>query len=106
MPSEAKVNRVVEPAIRWFKQERVTPLQLLLLLAAAVAALSVRGAITPNLPTMIGVLAVGGFVCAGIGGIVPWVKRTGGPALTAAFLPSYAVSRYWLHIYIPTGWLL
>ncbi len=90
------MNSVAEPAIRWFKQERVIPLQLLLLLAAAVVVLSVRGAVTPNLPTMIGVLAVGGFTCAEIGGIVPWIKRVGGPALTAAFLPSYAVSRHWV----------
>jgi malate:Na+ symporter len=96
MQSEAKVSRVVEPAIWWFKQERVIPLHLLLLLAAAVIALSARSAITPNLPTMIGVLAVGGFTCAEIGGIIPWIKRAGGPALTAAFLPSYAVSRHWL----------
>src|SRR6202789_1337588 len=103
MPSEGKVSSVVEPAIRWFKQERVIPLQLLFLLAAAVAALSARGAINPNLPTMIGVLAVGGFTCAEIGGIIPWIKRAGGAALTADFLPSYAVSRHRLPDTI-AGW--
>ncbi len=75
---------------------RLIPVPLLLLLAAVVAALIARGAVTPNLPMMIGVLIVGGFVCAEIGSIVPVFKRAGGPALTAAFLPSYVVSRHWL----------
>jgi Na+/citrate or Na+/malate symporter len=90
------MRRGIELVVRWLKQERVIPLHMLLLLATAVIALSARGAITPNLPIMIGVLAVGGFTCAEIGGIIPWVKRAGGPALTAAFLPSYVVSRHWL----------
>jgi len=77
-------------------QGRLIPLPLLLLLAAAVVALAARGAITPNLPMMIGVLIVGGFLCAEIGSILPLFKRAGGPALTAAFLPSYLVSRQWL----------
>ena len=76
--------------------QRVIPLPLLLLLAVAVSVLSARGKITPNLPTMMGVLVVGGFTCAEIGSLLPWVKRAGGPALTAAFLPSYLVSRHWL----------
>src|SRR4029077_978642 len=40
--------------------------------------------------------AVGGFSCAWIGGLIPWLKRLGGPALVAAFLPSYIVSRHWM----------
>jgi malate:Na+ symporter len=77
-------------------QGRLIPVPLLLLLAAAVVVLAARGAITPNLPMMIGVLIVGGFLCAEIGSILPLFKRAGGPALTAAFLPSYVVSRHWL----------
>jgi len=77
-------------------QERIIPLPLLLLLTMAVIVLAVRGSVTPNLPTMIGVLIAGGFICAEIGSIIPLLKRAGGPALMAAFLPSYAVSRHWL----------
>jgi len=77
-------------------QGRLIPVPVLLLLAAAVVALAARGAITPNLPMMIGVLIVGGFLCAEIGSILPLFKRAGGPALAAAFLPSYVVSRRWL----------
>ena len=81
---------------RFKLEERLIPFPLLLLVAAAVIALTARNAITPNLPTMIGVLVAGGFICAEIGSILPLVKRAGGPALTAAFLPSYVVSRHWL----------
>ena len=86
-----------DPEGRRFRlQERLIPLPLLLLVGAAVAVLVTRNAITPNLPMMIGVLFVGGFLCAEIGSILPLIKRAGGPALTAAFLPSYVVSRHWL----------
>lgn len=81
---------------RFELHERLIPLPLLLLLTAAVIALAARKAVAPNLPTMIGVLIVGGFICAEIGSVLPLLKRAGGPALTAAFLPSYVVSRHWL----------
>ena len=77
-------------------QERAIPLPLLLLLTLAVIVLIARRAVSPNLPTMMAVLVVGGFACAEIGSIIPLFKRIGGPALTAAFLPSYIVSRHWL----------
>jgi malate:Na+ symporter len=84
------------PDGRFRLQERVIPLPILFLLTAGVIALAAKGAITPNLPTMIAVLLSGGFICAEIGSILPWLKRAGGPALTAAFLPSYVVSRHWM----------
>lgn len=74
----------------------LVPLPLFGLLAAIVVALALSNAVTPEVPSMIAVLAVGGFSCAWIGGLIPWIKRLGGPALVAAFLPSYLVSRHWL----------
>jgi Na+/citrate or Na+/malate symporter len=45
---------------------------------------------------MIATLAVGGFLCAWLGSIIPALHRLGAPAITAAFLPSYLVYRHWL----------
>jgi len=86
-----------ETRMRWFSYRiGVIPLPLFVLLAATIAVLVRSNAATQESPTMIGVLAVGGFFCAWIGGLIPWIKRLGGPALVAAFLPSYLVSRHWL----------
>jgi Na+/citrate or Na+/malate symporter len=74
----------------------IIPLPLFAVLAAAVVTLTLSSAISQEMPVMIAVLATGGFACAWIGGLVPWIKRLGGPALVAAFLPSYLVSRHWL----------
>jgi malate:Na+ symporter len=72
------------------------PLPLFVLAVATIVTLVLSNAITREAPVMIAVLAIGGFSCAWIGGLIPWLKRLGGPALTAAFLPSYIVSRHWL----------
>lgn len=74
----------------------IIPLPLFALLAAIVVTLTLSNAISTEAPVMIAVLATGGFTCAWIGGLIPWGKRLGGPALVAAFLPSYLVSQHWL----------
>lgn len=74
----------------------IIPFPLFAVLAAIVIVLTLSNAITQEVSLMVAVLAVGGFACAWIGGLVPWIKRLGGPALVAAFLPSYLVSRHWL----------
>jgi Na+/citrate or Na+/malate symporter len=83
--------------VRWLSYRfGIIPLPLFVLLAAVIIALTLCNAITQEVPLMIAVLAIGGFTCAWIGGLIPWVKRLGGPVLAAAFLPSYLVSRHWL----------
>jgi Na+/citrate or Na+/malate symporter len=53
-------------------------------------------ALTSEVSTMIAALAVGGFFCAWLGGLVPFLRRLGAPAIIAAFLPSYLVYCHWL----------
>ena len=53
-------------------------------------------ALTSEISVMVASLAVGGFLCAWLGGLVPFLRRLGAPAITAAFLPSYLVYRHWL----------
>jgi malate:Na+ symporter len=85
------------PRIGWLNYRfGIIPLPLFGLAAATIVALVLSKAITQEAPVMIAVLAVGGFSCAWIGGLIPWLKRLGGPALVAAFLPSYIVSRHWM----------
>lgn len=82
---------------RWFGYRLgIVPLPLFVPLAATVAVLAAKHAITSAAPIVIAVLAVGGFACAWLGGLIPWIRRAGGPALTAAFLPSYLVSQHWI----------
>ncbi|HEY0784918.1 MAG TPA: 2-hydroxycarboxylate transporter family protein, partial [Acidobacteriaceae bacterium] len=72
------------------------PLPLFLLLAIPLCLLAWQRAITPESPLMIAVLATGASLCAWAGGLFPWLRRLGGPALVCAFLPSYLVARHWL----------
>jgi malate:Na+ symporter len=82
---------------RWFSYRiGIVPLPLFGLVAATIITLVLSNEISQEAPVMIAVLAVGGFSCAWMGGMIPWLKRLGGPALTAAFLPSYLVYRHWL----------
>lgn len=72
------------------------PLPVFLPLFTAVALLTVSHTLTNDLSVMISTLAVGGFLCAWLGSIIPVLRRLGAPAITAAFLPSYLVYRHWL----------
>lgn len=83
--------------MRWLSYRfGVIPLPLFVLLGISIAALTFSNAMTQEAPVMIATLVAGGFCCAWIGGLIPWVKKLGGPALVAAFLPSYLVFRHWL----------
>jgi malate:Na+ symporter len=74
----------------------VIPLPIFLPLFGIVAALTLTRALSSDISVMIATLAVGGFLCAWIGGLIPFLRRLGAPAITAAFLPSYLVYRHWL----------
>ena len=74
----------------------VIPVSIFLPLAAIVVALTMTHALTSEISVMVASLAVGGFLCAWLGGLVPFLRRLGAPAITAAFLPSYLVYRHWL----------
>jgi Na+/citrate or Na+/malate symporter len=49
------------------------------------------GKIACDLPTMIAVLALGGFGCAEIGKRLPVIRNLGAAAIFATFVPSYLV---------------
>jgi malate:Na+ symporter len=74
----------------------VLPLPVFVLLFAAVGALTAAHALTTDVSIMIATLTVGGSLCAWLGGVIPQIRRLGGPAITAAFLPSYLLYRHWL----------
>jgi hypothetical protein len=68
----------------------VVPAAVYLLLAALVAFFIVRdGKLASDLPTMIAVLALGGFGCAEIGKRLPVIRNIGAAAIFATFVPSY-----------------
>ena len=68
------------------------PLPVYVLLAALVAFFLLRdGKVASDLPTMIAVLALGGFGCAEIGRRLPVIRNLGAAAIFATFVPSYLV---------------
>jgi malate:Na+ symporter len=70
----------------------IVPLPVYVLLAALVTFFILRdGKITSDLPTMIAVLALGGFGCAEIGKRLPVIRNLGAAAIFATFVPSYLV---------------
>jgi Na+/citrate or Na+/malate symporter len=70
----------------------VVPLPVYILVAALVAFFIVRdGKVASDLPTMIAVLALGGFGCAEIGKRLPVIRNLGAAAIFATFVPSYLV---------------
>lgn len=93
---------VAQPARQWPGWCRyrfgVVPLPVFLPLFVAVALLSATHALTSDLSVMVATLAVGGFLCAWLGGLIPALRRLGMPAVAAAFLPSYLVYRHWLPV--------
>jgi CCS family citrate carrier protein len=68
----------------------VVPAAVYLLLAALVTFFIARdGKLASDLPTMIAVLALGGFGCAEIGKRLPVIRNLGAAAIFATFVPSY-----------------
>jgi malate:Na+ symporter len=68
----------------------VVPLAIYVLLAALVTFFIARdGKLASDLPTMIAVLALGGFGCAEIGKRLPVIRNLGAAAIFATFVPSY-----------------
>jgi malate:Na+ symporter len=68
----------------------VVPLAVYIVLAGLVTFFIVRdGKLASDLPTMIAVLALGGFGCAEIGKRLPVIRNLGAIAIFATFVPSY-----------------
>ncbi|KQO50924.1 MULTISPECIES: 2-hydroxycarboxylate transporter family protein [unclassified Methylobacterium] len=76
----------------------IIPLPVYLILAILLAVLTSEGEIKPDAPTMIAVLALGGFTCAEIGKRLPVLKNIGAGAIFATFIPSALV----YYMLIPT----
>ncbi|MFL5145392.1 MAG: 2-hydroxycarboxylate transporter family protein [Microvirga sp.] len=66
----------------------IIPVPLYVILVALVAGLVYTGEIKPDAPTMIVVLAIGGFTCAEIGKRLPILRNIGAGAIFATFIPS------------------
>jgi CCS family citrate carrier protein len=80
----------------------IVPLPVYVLFAALVAFFILRdGKVASDLPTMIAVLALGGFGCAEIGKRLPVIRNLGAAAIFATFVPSYLV---YAHL-LPEGML-
>ncbi|MHC2020426.1 2-hydroxycarboxylate transporter family protein [Methylobacterium sp. CM6247] len=77
----------------------IIPLPVYLILAILLAVLTSEGEIKPDAPTMIAVLALGGFTCAEIGKRLPVLKTIGAGAIFATFIPSALV----YYMLIPTS---
>jgi Na+/citrate or Na+/malate symporter len=90
-------TQVASPPTKWKSYEiGIIPLPLFVLLLALVAALALTQSLTGEVSLMIAALALGGNLCAWAGGLIPFLRKLGAPAITAAFLPSYLVYRHWL----------
>ena len=75
----------------------IVPLPVYVVLAALVAFFILRdGKVASDLPTMIAVLALGGFGCAEIGRRLPVIRNLGAAAIFATFVPSYLVCAHLL----------
>ncbi|HEX3412614.1 MAG TPA: 2-hydroxycarboxylate transporter family protein [Stellaceae bacterium] len=80
----------------------IVPLPVYVVLAGLVAFFILRdGKVASDLPTMIAVLALGGFGCAEIGRRLPVIRNLGAAAIFATFVPSYLV---YAHL-LPEGML-
>ena len=79
----------------------IVPLPVYVLLAALVTFFILSDEkLASDLPTMIIVLALGGFGCAEIGKRLPVIRNIGAAAIFATFVPSYLV---YAHL-LPRGW--
>ena len=75
----------------------IVPLPVYVVLAALVAFFILRdGKVASDLPTMIAVLALGGFGCAELGRRLPVIRNLGAAAIFATFVPSYLVCAHLL----------
>ncbi|MCC0809478.1 2-hydroxycarboxylate transporter family protein [Methylobacterium sp. W2] len=77
----------------------IIPAPVYAILVALLAVLTSEGEIKPDAPTMIAVLALGGFTCAEIGKRLPVLKTIGAGAIFATFIPSALV--YYMLIPMP-----
>lgn len=68
------------------------PLPVYLVLCALVAGIVMVRKVGVDLPTMVAIIGLGGATCAEIGKRIPYLRRIGGSAIVAAFLPSYLMS--------------
>jgi CCS family citrate carrier protein len=69
----------------------VIPLPVVIVLCLTTVFLVREGKLSTELPVMIGVIGVGGFLCAEVGKRMPWLGRIGGGAILATFVPSALV---------------
>ena len=69
----------------------IIPLPIYAIVAVLLVILVQEGEIKPDGPTMIAVLAIGGFTCAEIGKRLPVLKHIGAGAIFATFIPSALV---------------
>lgn len=100
-PSPATAAPITAPASRRFWPEGwwrvndmkigIIPLPVYVILAVLIAILVQEGEIKPDGPTMIAVLAMGGFTCAEIGKRIPILRNIGAGAIFATFIPSALV---------------
>jgi len=67
------------------------PLPVYVLLILILAAMTLRGKLSSDLPTGIAMLTVGGFTCAELAKRIPWIRHIGATSIFAAFLPSLMV---------------
>jgi len=75
----------------------IVPLPVYVVPAALVAFFVLRdGKVASDLPTMIAVLALGGFGCAELGRRLPVIRNLGAAAIFATFVPSYLVCAHLL----------
>src|SRR3954452_23376440 len=74
---------------RWMDRRiGIIPIPLYVILVVLLAGLVYTGEIKPDAPTMIVVLAIGGFTCAEIGKRLPILRNIGAGAVFATFIPS------------------
>lgn len=73
----------------------IVPVPVFIAIVAIVALYVAKGKVPADLTTNILILAAGGFACAEVGKLIPYLNRVGSPAILATFVPSYLV---WAHI--------
>ncbi|HLJ57348.1 MAG TPA: 2-hydroxycarboxylate transporter family protein, partial [Chthonomonadaceae bacterium] len=66
----------------------VVPLPVFALLAATLAALAALHRVPGEINTVLAITVVGGFACAEVGNRLPGLRRVGGAAILATFVPS------------------
>jgi malate:Na+ symporter len=66
----------------------IIPVPVYIVLFALLAGFTYTGDIKGDMPTMIAVLAIGGFTCAEIGKRIPVLRSIGAAAIFATFIPS------------------